>query len=50
MKEWLLEYWEFIRTHKSYWLVPLLCVLLLTGGLIIFAQGSAISPFIYSFF
>ncbi len=50
MREFLAEYWEFIRTKKAYWLVPLLLVLGLVGALIVFAQGSAIAPFVYTFF
>jgi hypothetical protein len=46
----LLELWEFIRVRKKYWLLPIMLVLLVFGGLIILAKGSAIAPFIYTLF
>ena len=48
--EFLKEFWEFIIVRKKYWLIPILLVLLLFGGLIILSQGSAIAPFIYTIF
>ena len=44
------EFWEFLKIRKKYWLLPILLVLILFGGLIILAQGSAIAPFIYTIF
>ena len=44
------EFWEFLKVRKKYWLLPILIVLLLFGGLIILSQGSAIAPFIYTIF
>ena len=44
------EFWEFIRIKKKYWLLPIIIVLLLMGTLIIFAQTSALAPFIYTLF
>ena len=44
------EFWEFIRMKKKYWLLPIIIVLLLMGTLIIFAQTSALAPFIYTLF
>tara|TARA_B100000780_G_scaffold264878_1_gene219890 strand:+ start:354 stop:503 length:150 start_codon:yes stop_codon:yes gene_type:complete len=46
----LKEFWEFLRIRKKYWLMPILLVLVLFGGLIILSQGSAIAPFIYTIF
>jgi hypothetical protein len=46
----LAEFFSFIRTRKKYWLVPTVLVLLVFGGLIILAQGSAVAPFIYTLF
>jgi hypothetical protein len=46
----LIEFWEFIKVRKKYWLLPILLVLVLFGGLIILSQGSAIAPFIYTIF
>ena len=44
------ELWEFLRVRKKWWLLPILVVLLLVGTLLIFAQGSALAPFIYTIF
>ena len=41
---------EFFWSHKWWWLTPMLLVLLLFGALVIFAQSSAIAPFIYTLF
>lgn len=46
----LIEFWAFLKTRKKFWLLPILIVMLVIGGLLIFAQGSAIAPFIYSLF
>ena len=46
----LYEYWLFLRQNKKYWLVPMVLVLVLMGALLIFAQSSALAPFIYSIF
>lgn len=44
------ELWAFIRARKKYWLVPILVMSLVLGGLIVLTQGSAIAPFIYTLF
>ena len=46
----LKEFWEFLKERKKYWLIPIIIVLVLFGGLIILSQGSAIAPFIYTIF
>tara|TARA_B110001450_G_scaffold232627_1_gene235312 strand:- start:151 stop:300 length:150 start_codon:yes stop_codon:yes gene_type:complete len=46
----LKEFWEFLNFRKKYWLLPILLVLVLFGGLIVLSQGSAIAPFIYTIF
>ena len=48
--DFLIEFWEFLKVRKKYWLVPILLVLLLFGGLIVLTQGSAVAPFIYTIF
>jgi len=45
-----LEFWAYMRTRKKFWLLPLLLVLLLFGGLIMLAKGSVVAPFIYTIF
>jgi hypothetical protein len=44
------ELWMFMRVRKKFWLLPILLMLALFGGLIIFTEGSAIAPFIYTLF
>ena len=44
------ELWEFIRVRKKFWLLPILVMLAIFGGLIVLTQGSAIAPFIYTLF
>ena len=44
------ELWAFMRERKKWWLLPMVAVMLLVGALIVFAQGSALAPFIYTIF
>lgn len=44
------ELWAFMRARKKMWLLPLIVVLLAVGALLVFAQGSALAPFIYTIF
>jgi hypothetical protein len=44
------ELFVYMRVRKKWWLLPVLAVLLVFGGLLILAQGSAIGPFIYTIF
>lgn len=46
----LAEFWVFLRVRKKWWLAPIILVLVLFGSLMIFAQGSALAPFIYTVF
>ena len=46
----LIEFFKFLKVRKKYWLLPILLVLVLFGGLIVLSQGSAIAPFIYTIF
>ena len=50
MLELLGELWAFMRERKKFWLSPIILVMLLLGGLIVFTQGSAVAPFIYTLF
>jgi hypothetical protein len=50
MGEFALELWAFMRERKKFWLLPIVFVLLLFGGLIVLTQGSAVAPFIYTLF
>jgi hypothetical protein len=46
----LREFWEFLKAEKKYWLAPIVLVLVLFGLLLVFAQSSAVAPFIYTLF
>jgi hypothetical protein len=46
----LRELWEFMRVRKKFWLLPIMIMMLVFGGLLVFAQGSAVAPFIYTLF
>jgi len=46
----LQELWSFLRERKKFWLLPVILVMLVIGGLLVLAQGSAIAPFIYTLF
>jgi hypothetical protein len=44
------ELWQFMRVRKKFWLLPLLLVMVLVGGLLVVVQGTAVAPFVYTFF
>jgi len=46
----LKEFWSFLMERKKWWLLPIVIVLVLLGALIIFTEGSAVAPFIYTLF
>tara|TARA_Y100000590_G_scaffold454091_2_gene600289 strand:- start:586 stop:738 length:153 start_codon:yes stop_codon:yes gene_type:complete len=50
MVEFLKDMWDFMHERKKLWLAPIMIVLVLLGGLIVYAQGSVIAPFIYTLF
>jgi hypothetical protein len=46
----LIELWQFLRERKKFWLLPILIMMVIFGGLIVLSQGSAVAPFIYTLF
>jgi len=48
--DFIIEFWKFLKVRKKYWLLPIIIILVLFGGLIILSQGSAVAPFIYTIF
>lgn len=44
------ELWTFMRVRRKFWLLPILLMLAVFGGLIVLTQGSAVAPFIYTLF
>ena len=50
MLDLLKDLWGFMKERKKFWLMPVILMLVLLGGLLVLAQGSAIAPFIYTLF
>jgi len=46
----LKEFWDFLKVRKKWWLGPVVALLVLLGLIAIFAEGSALAPFIYTLF
>ncbi len=44
------ELWAFMKVRKKLWLLPIVVIMVLFGGLIVLTQGSAVAPFIYTIF
>jgi hypothetical protein len=44
------ELWSFLKVRKKWWLLPILILIILLGLILVFAQGSALAPFIYTVF
>ncbi len=50
MIDLLQDLWAFMKERKKFWMAPLILILLLLGALVVFVEGSAIAPFIYTLF
>ena len=46
----LSEVWSYMKVRKKFWLAPLVLIMVIFGGLVILAKGSAVAPFIYTIF
>ena len=46
----LFDIWGFMRVRKKFWLLPIILMMLLIGGLLLFSSGSVLAPFIYTIF
>ena len=44
------EFWRFLKVRKKWWLLPIIIVMVLVGALLVYAQSSALAPFIYAIF
>lgn len=44
------ELWEFLRVRKKFWLMPIVIMMVIFGGLVVLTKGSAVAPFIYTLF
>jgi Family of unknown function (DUF5989) len=50
MSSLLGQFWAFLRVRKKWWLLPIVVVMVAVGLLLVFAQTSALAPFIYTIF
>ncbi|SHG83504.1 DUF5989 family protein [Bradyrhizobium erythrophlei] len=48
--ELVAELWRFMRVRKKFWLLPILIMMVVFGGLVVLTKGSVIAPFIYTLF
>ena len=46
----LIELWSLMRERKKFWLLPILLMMIVLGGLLILTKISAVAPFIYTLF
>jgi Family of unknown function (DUF5989) len=46
----VMELWRFMRVRKKFWLLPVLIVMVMFGGLVVLTKGSAVAPFLYTLF
>ncbi|MBR1246132.1 hypothetical protein JQ609_04210 [Bradyrhizobium sp. AUGA SZCCT0169] len=44
------ELWQFLRFRKKFWLLPILIMMTVLGGLVVLTKGTAVAPFIYTLF
>jgi hypothetical protein len=50
MLSFVREFWRFMRVRKKYWLLPVMVMMAVFGGVVVLSQGSAVAPFIYTLF
>lgn len=48
--DFVMQMWRFLGARRKYWLLPIIMITLLLGGLLVLAQGSVVAPFIYTLF
>jgi len=48
--DFIIELWNFLKFRKKLWLLPIIIVIVILGGLLILSQGSVVAPFIYTIF
>lgn len=46
----LAELWAFVAARRKFWLLPVILLLLMIGGLLVLTQGTVVAPFIYTIF
>ena len=50
MIDFISEFWSFMRVRRKYWLIPIIVMMIVFGGLVILSKGSAVAPFVYTLF
>ncbi len=50
MLDFISELWSFMKVRKKFWLLPVIVMMAVFGGLVVLSQGSAVAPFIYTIF
>jgi hypothetical protein len=48
--DFVIQMWRFLGVRRKYWLLPIIIVTVIMGGLLVLAQGSVVAPFIYTLF
>jgi hypothetical protein len=48
--DFVMQMWRFLGARRKYWMLPIIVVTVLLGGLLVLAQGSVVAPFIYTLF
>jgi hypothetical protein len=48
--DFVVQMWRFLGARRKFWLLPIIVVTVLLGGLLVLAQGSVVAPFIYTLF
>jgi hypothetical protein len=48
--DFVVQMWRFLGARRKYWLLPIIIISVVLGGLLVLAQGSAVAPFIYTLF
>jgi Family of unknown function (DUF5989) len=48
--EFVVQMWRFMSARKKFWLLPIIFMTVVLGGLLVLAKGSVVAPFIYTLF
>jgi len=48
--DFVVQMWRFLGARRKYWLLPIITIIVMLGGLLVLAQGSVVAPFIYTLF
>lgn len=50
MMDFMSELWRFMRARRKFWLLPILVMMVVFGGLVVLTKGTVFAPFIYTLF